>query len=119
MTTFGKNEKLTLAPTSPTPMQQNKNPVWYVSYLLFVKTHTLFGIKKALKLTLLLKYNNIWLFDHSAGAQRGGVKKVLQVSNWHTNFVWISSNGLGVDSIMGRRMDRQTDGRTEDILSAA
>ena len=37
------------APTSPTPrawpQQQNENSVQYVFYLLFVRTHTKFGIK--------------------------------------------------------------------------
>ena len=37
------------APQSPTPgawpMQKNGNPVWYVLYLSFVRTHTKFGIK--------------------------------------------------------------------------
>ena len=46
----------TPAPQSPTPWawprRHNANPVWYVLYLLFVRTHTNFGIKKSLKLTL-------------------------------------------------------------------
>ena len=37
------------APQSPTPgawpRRQNKNPVWYVLYLSFVRTHIKFGIK--------------------------------------------------------------------------
>ena len=46
------------------PRNQNKNHARYVSYLLFVKTHTMFGIK-SLKLTLLLYLNNNWPLDSS------------------------------------------------------
>ena len=52
MTMF-ENKKIdtlgTPGPQSPTPgawpRRQNKNPVWYVFYLSFVRTHTKFGIK--------------------------------------------------------------------------
>ena len=50
---------------------------------------------------------------------RGGAKKTfdvarpIHVSNSHTKFGLISSNGLGGDSIMDRRMDRRTDGQTD------
>ena len=43
----------------------------------------------------------------------------IHVSNPHTKFGWISSNGLGGDSVTDgrtdRRTDRRTDGRTEAI----
>ena len=34
----------------------------------------------------------------------------MSVSNSHTKFGWILSNGVGGDSIMDRRMDGWTDG---------
>ena len=52
-------------------------------------------------------------------AQGGGAKKKyavarpIHVSNPHTKFGWISSNGLGGDSVTDRRTDRRTDGRTD------
>ena len=55
-------------------------------------------------------YLNFWSLPRAPG---GGAKKVavarpIHVSNTHTKFGWISSNGLGGDSIT----DRRTDGRT-------
>ena len=51
------------APPSPTPgawtQQQNENYVQYIFYLLFVRTHTKFGIK-ILELTWKSKFNYIW-----------------------------------------------------------
>ena len=60
-------------------------------------------------------------------APGGGAKKKcavahpIHVSNSHTKFGWISSNGLGGDSVTDgrtdgrtdRRTDRRTDGRTD------
>ena len=61
------------------------------------------------------------IFDHLAPPQgpRGrGQKKCavacpIHVSNPHTKFGRISSNGLGGDSVTDRRTDGQTDGRTD------
>ena len=36
------------------------------------------------------------------------VARPMYVSNSHTKYGWISSNGLGGDSITDRRTDRQT-----------
>ena len=52
------------------------------------------------------------IFDLMAPPQGAGPKKCavarpIHVSNSHTKFGWISSNGLGGDSVT----DRQTDGR--------
>ena len=55
----------------------------------------------------------MWPFGPSPGPQGAGPKKncavahPIHVSNSHTKFGWISSNGLGGDSV--------TDGRTEAI----
>ena len=57
------------------------------------------------------------------GLKISAVARPIHVSNTHTKFGWISSNGLGGDSVtdrrtddrMDRRTDRQTDGRTEAI----
>ena len=57
------------------------------------------------------------MFDLLAPPQgpRGRAKKMfdvarpIYVSNSHTKFGWISSNGLGGDSITGRRTDGRTD----------
>ena len=43
------------------------------------------------------------------------VARPIYVSNSHTKFGWISSNGLGEDSITDRRTDGQTDERTKAI----
>ena len=72
-------------------------------------------VKKSLKLTLKLKYNDIWPFDPSQGPQGGGAKKYavarpIYVSNSHTKFGWILSNGLGDCVTDGRAV-----GRTEAI----
>ena len=45
------------------------------------------------------------------GQNNCAVARPIHVSNSHTNFVWISFNGLGGDSIT----DRWTDGQTEVI----
>ena len=54
-------------------------------------------------MTLLLKFNDIWPFDPSPG-----VARPIHESNSHTKFGWISSNGLGGDSITDRRTDENT-----------
>ena len=63
-------------------------------------------------------FNNIWPFCPSLRPQGAGQKKCavahhFHVSNSHTKFGWISSNGLGRDSVTDRRTDGQTDGRTD------
>ena len=64
-------------------------------------------------------FNDIWPFGPSPRAPGGGAKKKcavahpIHVSNSHIEFGWISSNGLGGDSVTDGRMDRQTDGRTD------
>ena len=46
-----------------------------------------------------------------AGPKKCGVAHLIHVNNSHTKFGWISSNGLGGDSVT----DGRTDGRTEAI----
>ena len=101
-------------PQSPNPgawpRQQNKNPVWYVLYLSFVRTHTKFGIKIfEIDFVIEIKwYLTFWPLPRAPG---GGAKKIyyvarpIYVSNSHTKFGWISSNGLGGDSITDRQQD--------------
>ena len=43
------------------------------------------------------------------GQKKCAVARLIHVSNSHTKFGWISSNGLGGDSVT----DGQTDGRTD------
>ena len=55
-------------------------------------------------------FNDIWPFGPPQGPKGRGQKKCavahpIHVSNSHTKFGWISSNGLGGDSV--------TDGRTD------
>ena len=64
--------------------------------------------------------NDIRPFGPSPGPQGVGPKKCavahpIHVSNSHTKFGWISSNGLGGDRVTDRRADRRTDGWTEAI----
>ena len=93
---------------SPTPgawpRHQNKNTARYVLYLSFVRTE-IFEIDFVIVIW--------WYLTFWPPGPRGGAKKcwLLHVSNSHTRFVWISSNGLGVYSITNGR----TDGRTEAI----
>ena len=108
------------APQSPTPRAwprgQNANPVWYVLYLSFVRTHTKFCIKIfEIDFVIEIKwYLTFWPLPRAPG---GGAKKKfdvarpIHVSNSHTKFGWISSNGLGGDSIT----DRWTDGGDYNI----
>ena len=110
------------APQSPTPgawpREQNENPVWYVLYLSFVRTHTKFGIKIfEIDFAIEMKwYLTFWPLPRAPG---GGAKKKfdvarpIHVSNSHTKFGWISSNGLGGDSITDRRTDGRTDRRAD------
>ena len=47
------------------------------------------------------------------GQKKCVVARPIHVSNTHTKFGWISSNGLGGDSVTDGQTDRQTDGRTD------
>ena len=63
-------------------------------------------------------FNDIWPFGPSPGPQGAGPKKCavarpIHVSNPHNKSGWISSNGLGGDSVTDGRTDGQTDGRTD------
>ena len=53
------------------------------------------------------------------GQKQCAVARLIHVSNSHTKFGWISSNGLGGDSVTDGQMDGRTDrwmeGRTEAI----
>ena len=56
----------------------------------------------------LMIFIDIWPFGPSPGPQGGGGKKCavarpIHVSNFRTKFGWISSNGLGGDSLTDRR----------------
>ena len=91
----------TLVPPSPIPgawpRWQNKNPVWYVLYLSFVRTHTQFGIK-IFEIDFVIEIKWYLIFWPLPRAPGGGAKK-----NWlrvpfmwvtHTpNLGWIRSNG--------------------------
>ena len=97
-------------PISPTPgawpRWQNENPVWYVLYLSFVRTHTKFGIN-IFEIDFEIEIKWYLTFRPLPRAPGGGAKKIavarpIHVSNSHTKFGWISSNGLGGDSITDR-----------------
>ena len=47
------------------------------------------------------------------GQKKGGVARLIHVTNSHTKFGWISSNGLGGDSVTDGRTDGRMDGRTD------
>ena len=72
----------------------------------FVRTHTEFGIK-IFEIDLVIEINDIWPFDPSpgVGAKKNAFALSIYVSNSHTEFGWISSSGLGRDSIMERRTE--------------
>ena len=58
------------------------------------------------------------IFDLLATPQGGRAKKCavahpIHVSNSHTKFGWILSNGLGGDSVADGRTDGRTDGQTD------
>ena len=101
-------------PQSPTPgawpRRQNKKPVWYVLYLSLMRTHTKFGIKIfEIDFVIEIKwYLTFWPLTRAPG---GGAKKffyvarLIHLDNSHTKFGWISSNGLGGDSITDRQQD--------------
>ena len=54
------------------------------------------------------------IFELSGGgAKKYAVARPIHVSNSHTKFGWISSNGLGGDSVTDGRTDGRTDGQTD------
>ena len=66
----------------------------------------------------LMIFNDIWPFGPSPGTQGARPKtcvvaRPIHMSNSHTKFGWISSNGLGWDIVMDGRTDRQTDRQTD------
>ena len=77
--------------------------------LSFVRTHAKFGIKiSEIDFVIEIKrYLNFWPFPRAPGGGKNAVARPIYVSNSHTKFGWISSNGLGGGSIT----DRRTDGR--------
>ena len=103
-------------PQSPTPWawpsRQNENPVRYVLYLSLVRTHTKFGIK-IFETDFVIEIYDIWPFDPFPGNL--DVARHIHLRNLHTKFGWISSNGLGGDSITvtDRRTYTRTEGQTE------
>ena len=104
----------TNTPQSPTPgawpRRHDANPVWYVLYLLFVRTHTKFGIK-IFEIDFVIEfkwYLTFWSLPRGRGQKQFDVARPIHVSNSHTKFGWISSNGLGRDSITDRRTDAIT-----------
>ena len=47
------------------------------------------------------------------GQKKCAVARLIHVTNSHTKFGWILSNGLGGDGRTDIRTDRRTDGRTD------
>ena len=87
---------------------------------LFVRTHTKFGIK-IFEIDFVIEIKWYLTFRPLPRAPGDGAKKnfnvarPIYVSNSHTKFGWISSNGLGGDSITDRRTDGRTDGGDYNI----
>ena len=98
------------------PGGQNENPIWYVLYLSFVRTHTKFGIK-IFEIDFVIEFKWYLTFWPLPKAPGGGAKRKfavarpIHVSNSHTKLGWILSKGLGGDSIM----DGQTEGGDYNI----
>ena len=94
--------------------QQNKNSVWNVLYLSFVRTHTKFDTKI---FEIDIKwYLTFWPLPRAPGGLKHfAVADPIHVSYSHNKFAWISSNDLGGDSITDRRTDRWIDRWTEAI----
>ena len=92
------------------PWGQNENPVCYVLYLSFVRTHTKFGIKTfQIEFVVEIKwYLTFWPLPRSGAKKKFDVARPIHVSNSHTKFGWISSYGLGGDSITDRRTEAIT-----------
>ena len=74
-----------------------------------------------MKFNDIIWYLTFWPLPRAPG---GGAKKKcvvarpLHVSNTHTKFGWISSNGLGGDSVTDGRTDGRTDGGDCNIPNA-
>ena len=124
MTMFEKNDPLgTPAPQSPTPGAWPRGAEWKSRLICFVfsfvRTHTKFGIKIfEIDFVIEIKwYLTFWPLPRAPGAgpKKVDVARLIHVSNSHTKFGWISSNGLGGDSITDRRTDGQTDGGDYNI----
>ena len=85
-----------------------------------MRTHIKFGIKIfEIDFVIEIKwYLTFWPLPRAPG---GGainffyVAHPIHVSNSHTKFGWISSNGLGGDSITDGRMNRRMDGGDNNI----
>ena len=77
-----------------------------------MRTHTKFGIKIfEIYFVIEIKwYLTFWPLPtaQGAGPKKNYVAHPIHVSNSHTKFGWISSNGLGGDSITDGRTDRRT-----------
>ena len=69
------------------PYDRTKHPV-YVLRLLFVRTHTEYGIY-FFEIELLLKFNNMLSLPKAKGAKNGGAAHPIYVSNPHTKLGWI------------------------------
>ena len=90
------------------PRRQNENPVWYVLYLSFVRTRTKVGIKIfEIDFVIEIKYLTFWPLPRPQGRAKKVWRCTPHSCNSHTKFGWISSNGLGRDSITDRRTDRR------------
>ena len=88
-----------LAPPSPTPGLQSKNPIQYISYLICKNTKK-FGIK-IFEIDFAIEVNDIWPFDPPQGHRGRGqiyfaVTHPINVSSSQTKF----GIGLALDSIM-------------------
>ena len=78
-----------------------------------MRTHTKFGIKIfEIDFVIEIKwYLTFWPRPRGRGQKNCYVARPIHVSNSHTKFGWISSNGLGGGSIT----DGQTDGGDNNI----
>ena len=88
------------------PRRLNKNPVWYVLYLSFVRTHTKFGKKKTFEIEFVIEVKWYLTFWPLLRAQGGGAKTSLTL---HAPFMSVTHTSNQTDE----RTDRQTDGRTD------
>ena len=58
---------------------------------------------------------DFWPLPRGWAKKKFDVARPIHVSNSHTKFGWISSNGLGGENITDRRTDGQTDGGDYNI----
>ena len=92
------------------PGDRIKNPIWYVLYLSFERTHTKFGIRIfEIDFVIEIKwYLTFWPLPRAPGGEAKilfYVARPIHVSNSHYKLGWISSYGLGGDSITDRQQD--------------